>query len=372
MAFNNVILDFMVKYNNRRYTMRKKGLIIYMLFGLMLAMSGCGKASDTGTESTQASTASDAVPEDVTTKDSSPDMDGAGYYIADDTVRVTAEIANVYVSADTGASIFRIAEQDTQLYRTGYNDTWSRVRIQNTDFYVLSSEVEVVETTEEPLPAEADTATGEDASRAKKIVIDAGNQAESSNSVEAVGPGSGDTKTCATAGITGTTFGTSESLLNLTYAKLLKTELENRGYEVVLTRDTDDVDISNKSRADIANSSGASAYIRIEMNESSNSELSGVMAVCMTADSPYNSELYNDSRELATRLLQGITETMDINNCGIYETDAMTAVNWSEIPVAELHLGFLTNATDEANLTSEEYQSQLVTGIADGIDYFIN
>ena len=158
--------------------------------------------------------------------------------------------------------------------------------------------------------------------------------------------------------------------MNLSYAKALKAELESRGYVVTLTREDNDVDISNQSRAKFANSSGATTFIRIQMNYSANKELSGVMAVTMTSDSPYNSELYSDSNALATRILQGVTDKTEAINHGIYETNEMTAINWSNIPVVVINLGYLSNEQDETNLLDENYFNDMVLGIADGIDYF--
>lgn len=354
--------------------MRKKRYIIFALLMVILCITGCGKDKKQNTKETTAMhTSTDAVQvtEETTTSEDTPAMDEYGFYVVNDSVRVTSELADVYVSADQNSAIYMLADREKMLTRTGYNDIWTRIVMENTSFYVLNSEVEVVEQVSTPVDEGDSLATSGDASRAKIIVIDPGNQANSSIATEELGPGSGESKTCATAGVTGSTFGTKESELNLKYALLLKSELESRGYQVIMTRETNDIDLSNKQRADIANSSSASAYIRIEMNSSSNSELNGVMAVCMTQNSPYNSSLYQDSKALSTRLLQGITESVNANNCGIYETDQMTAINWSTIPVAEIHLGFLTNATDEGNLISEEYQDKLVSGMADGIDYFI-
>ncbi len=346
--------------------MKKNRWKIYMLLAALVCCAGCGKEEKEDKETATATESS--AEESLATQTEAevlPDMDAEGYYIVNDSVEVSVEMADVRVRAEADADIYMLADQGTIFNRTGYNEMWTRVELQNTSFYVLSDAV-----TEITQPV-GDVATPDDAERVKKVVIDPGNQAASSTSAEAIGPGSDVTKTCATEGITGSTFGTKESELNLEYALSLKAELESRGYEVVLTRESDDVDLSNQSRANIANSSGASAFIRIEMNESSNAQLDGVMAVCMTADTPYNSDLYNDSRALATRLLQGITETMDITNRGIYETDEMTAINWSDIPVAEIHLGFLSNATDEGNLLTEAYKEKLITGIANGLDYFM-
>ncbi len=347
--------------------MKKNRWKIYMLLAALVCCAGCGKKEK---EDKDAVTTAEASAEEnlatQTEAEELPDMDAEGYYIVNDSVEVSVELADVRVRAEADADIYMMADQGTILNRTGYNEMWTRVELQNTSFYVLSDAV-----TEITQPGGDTVATPDDAVRVKKVVIDPGNQAASSVSAETIGPGSDVTKACASEGITGSTFGTKESELNLEYALSLKAELESRGYEVVLTRESDDVDLSNQARADIANSSGASAFIRIEMNESSNAQLDGVMAVCMTADTPYNSDLYNDSRALATRLLQGITETLDITNRGIYETDEMTAINWSDIPVAEIHLGFLSNATDEGNLLTEAYKEKMITGLANGLDYFM-
>lgn len=353
--------------------MKKNRWMIYVLLTALICCVGCGKKEKDETETTTQTEVAPVVdsPATQTEAEKLPEMDAEGYYIVNDSVEVSVELADIRVRAEADADIYMLAEQGTVLNRTGYNDMWTRVELQNTSFYVLSDTVAEIAQPVADTATMPDTATQNDAPRVKKVVIDPGNQAASSLSTEAIGPGSEVTKACASAGTVGSTFGTKESELNLEYAMSLKTELESRGYEVVLTRESDDVDLSNQARANIANSAGASAFIRIEMSESSNAALDGVMAVCMTANTPYNSDLYNDSRALATRLLQGITETMDVTNRGIYETDEMTAINWSDIPVAEIHLGFLTNATDEANLATDTYKEQLITGLANGIDYFM-
>ena len=48
----------------------------------------------------------------------------------------------------------------------------------------------------------------------------------------------------------------------------------------------------------------------------------------------------------------------------------MVAFNWSEIPVISIDIGFMSNATDEANLVTDWYKETMVKGIADGLDYY--
>ena len=59
-------------------------------------------------------------------------------------------------------------------------------------------------------------------------------------------------KARVTSGATGVASGVKEHELTLEIALLLRTELESRGYTVLLTRETHDVNISNMERAQMA------------------------------------------------------------------------------------------------------------------------
>lgn len=340
---------------------------------LICSLCACGKDKEKKPEKTTEVTTTESaetVTEEVTTEQP---KDSDGFLVVTDYVKTIGETINVRVSPSTDADIYMLVEEGKIFRRTGYNDEWSRVVIDNDEFYIFSDFVILTET-----PADAlfqdDTATTTDAVKVerseKKIIIDPGNQGNVNVNQEPIGPLSEETKIGASIGNIGLYYETKEHELNLTYANSLKTELESRGYEVVLTRSSSDVDISNKERAELANASGASIFIRIQMNYSENTDLSGVMAVCMTQDSPYNSELYDQSNKLATRILQGITEKTEATNHGIYETDRMTAINWSSIPVAVIKVGYLSNESDESALTSADYQLNVIEGIANGIDYY--
>lgn len=358
---------------------KNRYILFFVVCALMFCLVGCG--SDKTTESTETvSTTTDAgiattavpVPElpEVVTTEAEQVMDSSGFYPTSDYVKTVGETINVRVEPSTDSNIYMSLGPDEVVKRSGYNSEWCRVVIDGENFYIYA---DYVVETEAPADFDDDIATSSDASEEpKRIVIDPGKQANANMVMEPVGPDSSETKMGASDGFTGVMQGTSESELNLEYALMLKAELESRGYEVVLTRESNSVDLTNKARAEFANQADADILIRLQMNYSSNSELSGVMAITMTKQSPYNSQLYTESNVLATRLLQHLMLQTGASNHGIYETDEMTLINWSNIPVVAINLGYLSNESDESNLILDSYKIKVVDGLADGIDSYFN
>lgn len=137
-----------------------------------------------------------------------------------------------------------------------------------------------------------------------------------------------------------------------------------------MTRTTNDVNLSNKERAEIANEAGADAFIRIHANSSTSSSTSGIMTICPTKASPYCKDIYKKSRKLSDNILTQMKQASGTMQGRIWETDTMTGINWCRIPVTIVELGFQSNPVEDRKLASDAYQDKLVRGIAAGLDAY--
>lgn len=205
----------------------------------------------------------------------------------------------------------------------------------------------------------------------KVIVLDPGHSAVIATGMEPIGPGASEQKAADASGTSGVLSGVPEYELTLNVSLQLKEVLEQRGYQVIMTRESNDVPISCIQRAEVANNANADAYVRIHANGSENSSAKGAMTICTTSNSPYNSAIYGESKALSEAILDKYCEVTGCNKEYVWETDTMSGNNWSKVPVTIVEMGYMTNPEEDKLMQSAEYQQKMVQGIADGIDAYM-
>lgn len=270
-------------------------------------------------------------------------------------VKYTTDRLRVRTEPSTEAEIYKVLNRRTEVGVISDDGEWSSILMDGNVYYVASRY----------LKEKSDSANG------YLVVIDAGHQKRGNSEKEPVGPGASEMKAKVTGGTTGCVSGWAEYELNLAVALKLEEELLDRGYEVIMVRTTHDVDMSNSERAQVANDAGADVFIRIHANGSENASVNGAMTICQTSSNPYNSAYYQDSKDLATYVLEELVNVTGCKKQYVWETDTMSGINWCQVPVTIVEMGYMTNPEEDARMATEEYQEMLAVGMANGIDRFL-
>ena len=227
---------------------------------------------------------------------------------------------------------------------------------------------EEAEETQETINSFAQTSNG----NGRIIGIDPGHQGSwvDMSALEPNAPGSSQMKARCTTGTTGNYTHLEEYQLNLDVSLKLRSILESRGYQVVMTREDNDANISNAERAQKVANAGSEIYVRVHANSSDDTSVSGALTMCPSAQNPYVGNLYGQSYLLSEVILNAYCEATGFGNRGVMITDTMTGINWSTIPVTIIEMGFMSNQSDDTTMADSSFQDRMAEGIANGIDAY--
>jgi len=170
--------------------------------------------------------------------------------------------------------------------------------------------------------------------------------------------------------------GTIEKGINLEISQKLKSNLEGKGYKVVMTREGDEglyskgTTIREKKREDLKK--------RSEMKKETNCDIFISIHQNMFAQSKcYGAQVWyasNDqSAKLAKNIQESLKETVDDNNKRIEKAAGESYLilrDKYEGASVLVECGFLSNPEEEIRLKSEEHQNKIIEGLSLAIDRY--
>ena len=165
-----------------------------------------------------------------------------------------------------------------------------------------------------------------------------------------------------------------EKDLNLQVCLLLKDALEQRGYTVVMTRDTDCALLSDskikgvsakkqdmRARREIVARSGAALFLSVHMNHFPEPKYRGAQV------------FFNDQgREIALCLQEALKAADPTNRREAKPADgSIYLLSHTDLPACLIECGFLSNPEEETRLMNPSYQSLLAETIAQAADRWL-
>lgn len=199
----------------------------------------------------------------------------------------------------------------------------------------------------------------------RTIGIDPGQQETADTGLEQIAPGVERTKERQSAGSTGVKTGVPECKINLLVAFKLRNLLEAEGATVVLTRETSDVSISNKERAQMMNDAGVDIWLRLHCDSASSAKQSG--ASILIPSRAYGAAIYQESLRLGQCIYDSFAAATGATMLDLKALMDQTGFNWSERPVVAIEMGMLSNPQEDIRLNRDSYQTSCAIGLFNGI-----
>ena len=176
-------------------------------------------------------------------------------------------------------------------------------------------------------------------------------------------------------------YGIAEKDLNLQVSRKLRKRLEELGYTVLTSRDSDvDVDfVTERSR--MVNKTNADFFISIHFNATGNDTTLnlGIQTYSYKEDAGYPSKINQYWHNNPDRISESNRLAADLHSSLLTETGARDAgllqatfavLRETAKPAVLLELGYMDNPEENQRIRSDQYQDKLVEGIIKGIQKY--
>lgn len=200
----------------------------------------------------------------------------------------------------------------------------------------------------------------------KIIGIDPGHQSKGNHETEPVRPDSSDMKAKCSSG-TRVPGGMHEYAVNLEVGLRVQAQLLEWGATVVMTRESNDVDISNIERAQTFNAANTDYALRLHCNGTNNAAKAGAFILV-----PYTNPYKEDCQRAAQLLLDAYCAATGAANLGLTERNDQTGFNWCERMIINIEMGHMTNPEEGERLSDPAYWDLMAAGICEGILLYFN
>jgi N-acetylmuramoyl-L-alanine amidase len=198
------------------------------------------------------------------------------------------------------------------------------------------------------------------------VVIDAGHEGSAVKGTDPLGPGSSTQMPKIESGASGVATHVDESKRNLEVALVLQKVLEARGVNVVMVRTSQNVKITNKQRAQMANNANAALFIRLHC-DSGPSNITGILTLRPTKNWYPASPIVAKSAIAAKLVHNAVVAETGAKDRGITPRSDLVGFNWSKVPSVLVEMGMMSNPAEDRKLATADYQRKLADGMANGI-----
>lgn len=158
-----------------------------------------------------------------------------------------------------------------------------------------------------------------------------------------------------------------EKSLNLATAMLVREYLQKMGYQIEMTRSSDNF-IALDKRASMANDLKPKLFVSVHYNSAPSKEAEGIEVYYFKAkEDPTRSD---QSRNLASAVLEGVIKNTAAKSRGVKHGN-YAVIRETKMPAILIEGGFLTNESEAVKIKNPTYMKQLAWGIAQGVNNYL-